>query len=78
MVQMGRDPHALVYQSRADVHLMGLVIQLLIIGIVLDLLAVPALLFYVKDPGAVIFLSGLMGGRVLQANMEAVLKYYGQ
>ncbi|MFM2331055.1 MAG: hypothetical protein RLZZ26_562 [Candidatus Parcubacteria bacterium] len=66
----------LVEQSPHQKNLATNTVLVLMAGIVMDLILLPTVLAYITDPGWIIMLSGLMGGRVLMANMEAIFAYY--
>lgn len=76
LIQLSRDPDVLIAQTPQQKKKQKGICILLILGILADLIMIPAVLFYVQDKGAVVFLSGLMGGRVCQVNLEAILQYH--
>lgn len=75
MIRMSRNPKAIIrqteYQRRRQMNLA----IILILGILLDIMLFP-LLLGVEDKSLVVFLTGMMGGRVMQANFEAILQYH--
>jgi hypothetical protein len=75
MLLAGQAPTAGLSQSPLQKERMESAVVLLSLGMVMDLLCF-ALLPTVEDPGAVLALSGLMGARVVQANLEAVARYH--
>ena len=77
LVSIRNDPHTIIYQTPHDQRLMGLTAELLMLGILLDVILVPILLLCAKDVYTIFFFSMFMGVRVLAINMEAIFKYYG-
>ena len=75
ILRLGYDQQVDVIQSPREKKLMYAVALILALGIVLDIILLPFMLG-VKDTEAVLFLSALMGGRVLRGNVEAVLLYH--
>ncbi len=70
-----------ITQSPSQVRRYKLIRTLLVLGVAIDLLAV-FLLFAgenpLQDKSAIVFFSAVMGGRILQANLEAVLQYFNR
>lgn len=56
---------------------LNLVVVLLLLGVLFDLIGFMAL-SSIDDKDFVVFLSGLMGGRVLLANLEAIVQFHRQ
>jgi hypothetical protein len=78
LVRLSRDPDVLIAQTEADKKKkMGRIAVLLMLGILADLIAIP-IAVSLEDQTAGVYLSVLMGARVVQANMEAVLQYHGR
>lgn len=77
LVLVGRDSDAQVYQTLDQYKRMVRAIQLLSLGMLVDLLAMA--LYVSTGEGNVepfVFLSGFMGARAVQANMEAIFAYH--
>lgn len=75
MILLSRDPAVVIAQTEYQKRRLSNVIFLVVLGLLLDVILF-SFLPSIEDKSALIFLSGLMGGRVVQANMEAVLQYY--
>lgn len=76
LIQISRDTRVRIHQTKAEKEKMRLIALILVLGIILDLLLLPFMLFQVEDKGVVVVLSVLLGGRVLKVNLEAVLQYH--
>lgn len=75
MIKMSRNPRVVIVQTEYHkVRQMNLTI-ILLLGIILDIILFPILLG-AEDKSLVVFLTGMMGGRVLQANFEAIFQYH--
>jgi hypothetical protein len=75
LISISRDKNLQIIETRQDKQVKSTLTLLLCLGILLDLVLFPFML-YVTDKGMVVFLSGVMGARVVQANMEAILTYH--
>lgn len=75
LIYISRDKGAIIIETPRDKGIKSNLIWLLSLGILLDLILFPIML-NAADKGIVVFLSGIMGGRVVQANMEAILTYH--
>jgi hypothetical protein len=75
MIQFSRESGTVITQTPADRKRMLTLVCLLMLGILVDLVAIP-LLLQIDDKSAILFFSGLIGGRILQANMEGILQYH--
>ena len=75
MIQIIRNHSILIKQTRNDRRRQKIIALLLFLGIVLDITLFPFMLT-LEDKSIVIFMSGFVGGRVLQANIEAIMQYY--
>ena len=75
LIQLSRDPTVTIRQSKWDKRQTRQIALLLVLGVMVDALTFP-LALAAEDEGWGIFFSVLMGGRVVQANLEAVLQYH--
>lgn len=75
LVKIGSGPGATITQTADQKTRQKNVTILLVLGIILDIILIP-LLIATEDKTVVVFLTGVMGGRVVQANLEAVLQYH--
>lgn len=75
MIQMSRNPKVIIRQTEYQRRRQANLAIILILGIILDVILFP-LLLGVEDKSAVVFLTGMMGGRVMQASYEAIVQYH--
>ncbi|MCB9819005.1 hypothetical protein H6788_02380 [Candidatus Nomurabacteria bacterium] len=75
LIMISRDTTAIILQTELEKSRMRTIAFLLFLGILMDVTCI-AFMFSVEDAFFLIFLSVLVGGRVLQANTEAVLQYH--
>lgn len=75
MIQMSRNPAAIIRQTEYQRRRQTNLAIILILGIILDIFLFP-LLLGAEDKSLVVFLTGMMGGRVAQANFEAIAQYH--
>jgi hypothetical protein len=76
LIKLSRNPEVLIAQTVGDQRRQKMIAVLLVLGIIADIVAIPICLFYIPDKSAAIFFSGLMGGRIIQANYEAIMQYH--
>lgn len=77
MIRLSLDPEVIIRQNRFHKEQQRLIATLLSLGIMLDLVILP-LLYHADDKGIVLLLAGLMGGRVVLANLIAISEYYSK
>ena len=75
MIRLSRNLDAVITQTPHERKKMMSIALLLILGIALDIIVVPILLG-LEDKSLVVFLTGMMGGRILQVNLEGILQYH--
>lgn len=75
MIQLGYNPKVTIMQNGYDKKRQFSAAVLLLLGIILDMVMFP-LMLNTEDKGVVVFMTALMGGRVMHANLEAIIQYY--
>lgn len=75
VIQMSCNPEVTIRQTEYDRRRQTNLAIILILGIILDIILFP-LLLGIEDKSLVVFLTGMMGGRVAQANFTAIAQYH--
>jgi hypothetical protein len=75
LITFTKNADTYILQTKGDVTKQYNISALLIIGIIVDLILFPTLQ-YIDDKSLVVFIVGAMGGRVVQANIEAIIQYF--